>query len=318
MKNIKQISRLLLSFMMLILFSAAASADQQVNVSIASGTSGGAFYMVGAAIAQVIQKYTPINANSEATGGTSENIRLVSSEETDIGMAMADDLIYAAKGERGYRKPAENLRVLMSGQTNTFHIITKADSGIKTLKDFKDKNVSLGPKGAPFFGPDLLKAVAGLERGKDYRGQYLGHDQAADALANGDIDALIATLAYPAGAYSNLAMTNDIVFIQLTDDDMKIIREKFPYWKDVIIPKGTYKNETDVRTAAVPVWLFTTDSMDEETAYQITKAILEHSEELAKIHPDAGKYKIDSALEGVTLPLHPGAEKYYREVGLIK
>lgn len=297
--------------------TASCATEAPTSVSIASGTSGGAFYMVGAALAQVIQKYTPISANSEATGGTSENIRLISTEETDIGMAMADDLVYATKGERGYRKPHENLRVIMSGQTNTFHIITKADSGIKTLKDFKGKNVSVGPKGAPFFGPDLLKEVAGLEMKKDYRGQYLGHDQAADALANGDVDALVAVLAYPAGAYSNLALTNDIRFIQFSDEEMAIINKAFPFWQDVRIPKGVYENEEEIRTAAVPVWLFTNASVDEETIYQVTKAILEHSEELGKIHPDAGKYKLETAIQGVTLPLHPGAERYYKEKGIL-
>lgn len=155
------------------------------TVSIGSGTSGGAFYMVGAALAQTIQKYdSNLSVNSEATGGTSENIALVSSEETTIGMGMCDDIITAYSGERDYEgNAASNLRVLMSGQTNTFHIIVRADSDIHSLTDIKGKRVSLGPSGAPYFGPDMIEATTGYVNGQDYTGQYLGHDQAAEALA---------------------------------------------------------------------------------------------------------------------------------------
>lgn len=292
----------------------------ETTLSVGSGTSGGAFYMVGAALAQIIQKYAPdVNANSEATGGTSENLRLVADKRTDIGMGMADDVVAAYKGERGFsKKAAPELRVLMSGQTNTFHIMTLAKSDIKTLADIKGKRVSLGPSGAPFFGPDLLEKVAGYKRGQDYKGQYLGHDQAAEALANGDVDLVIATLAYPAGAYSNLVMTHDVRFIELTDADMAVIQKEFPFWKDVVIPKGTYKNDADIRTAAVPVWLFVHQDADEQAIYEVTKAILEHSDELATIHPDAGKYRLETATEGVNLPFHPGAEKYYKEKGVLQ
>ncbi len=297
----------------------ALAAGQQVSLSIGSGTSGGAFYMVGAALAQVVQKHEPnILMNSEATGGTSENIKLVVNKDTDIGMGMADDIVAAYEGRRAYEnKPAKNLRVLMSGQTNTFHVITLAKSDIKKLSDIRGKRVSLGPAGAPFFGPDMLEQVVGLKKGVDYKGQYLGHDQAADALANGDIDVLIATLAYPSAAYSNLAMTHELRFIEFDAKDMKIVKEKFPFWRDSVIPKGTYKNAKAIRTPAVPVWLFTDKDQDPDVIYRVVKAIVENSKELGKIHPDAGKYQLKTAVKGINLPLHPGAEKYFKEKGIL-
>jgi hypothetical protein len=276
--------------------------------------------MVGAAIAQTIQKYAGYAANSEATGGTSENIRIVADETTTIGMGMCDDIIAAYKGERDYAgSAADNLRVLMSGQTNTFHIIVRADSDIQTLKDIAGKRVSLGPTGAPYFGPDMIEAATGYVNGKDYTGQYLGHDQAADALQNGDIDVLIATLAYPASAYANLALSVDVRFISLTDDEMNSILEAHPAWKDSVIPADTYQGQKeDVRIPAVPVWLFTYADMDETVIYDCCKAILENSEEMATIHADAGKYKLETATEGLgEVPLHPGAEKYFKEKGVL-
>lgn len=291
-----------------------------ISISVGSGTSGGAFYMVGAAIAQVIQEHAGYTANSEATGGTSENIRIVSDETTTIGMGMCDDIIAAYKGERDYAgAPADNLRVLMSGQTNTFHIVVRADSDIHDLKDIAGKRVSLGPTGAPWFGPDMLLAAVGYENNKDYIGQYLSHDQAADALQNGDVDVVIATLAFPASAYANLALSADVRFISLSDEQMDAVLAAHPAWKDAGIPAGTYNGqEEDVRTPAVPVWLFTYEGMDEEVVYDLCKAILENSDEMATVHADAGKYRIETATEGLgEVPLHAGAEKYFKEAGVL-
>ena len=302
-----------------IMASAASAAD--VSISIGSGTSGGAFYMVGAALAQTIQKYTNYAVTSEATGGTSENISLVADESTTIGMGMCDDIIAAYKGERDYKgSPADNLRILMAGQTNTFHIIVRADSDVKTLKDIKGKRVSLGPSGAPYFGPDMVEAATGYVKDKDYKGQYLGHNQAADALQNGDIDVVIATLAYPASAYANLALSVPVRFISLTDEEMNVVRSKHPAWKDKGIPAGTYKGQEEAtRVPAVPVWLFTYAKMPEDVIYNASKAILEHSDELGTIHADAGKYRVETATEGLgEVPIHPGAVKYFKEAGVMK
>ncbi|MFZ7101577.1 MAG: TAXI family TRAP transporter solute-binding subunit [Peptococcaceae bacterium] len=298
--------------------SESTESPEKATVSIGSGASGGAFYMVGAALAQVIPKYEPsLLVNSEATGGTSENIRLVANKETTIGMGMADDIVTAYKGERAYEgKAADNLRILMAGQSNTFHVIVLDKSPIQKVSDLRGKNISLGPAGAPYFGPNMLKAVAGLEKDVDYKGQYLGHDQAADALANRDIDALIATVAFPSAAYSNLAMTNKVRFIEFSEEEVKNAIEMFPFWRSSKIPQGTYGLTKDVNTMSIPVWLFTDKDVSEDTIYRVVKAILEHSEELGKIHPDAGKYQLDTAIQGINLSFHPGAEKYYKEKGI--
>ena len=292
------------------------SFDTKYNVSIASGASGGGYYMVGTALAQVIQKHDPnLICSSESTGGTSENIGLVSSEESTIGMGMADDIVSAYKGERDYEgMPADNLRVITTGQTNTFQIITLADSDIHSVADLKGKNVSLGPSGAPWFGPDLLAATCGYENGKDYNGQYLAHDQAADALSDGNIDCLIATLAYPASAYSNLSFTKDVRFISLSEEEMEKAMAAHGTWVRSTIPAGTYnKQDEDVESLAIPVWLFTYASMEDEAIYRCTKAIFENVEELGAIYSDAGKYNLETATQGVEIPVHPGAQRYFDE-----
>lgn len=300
-------------------FEAGAEIDfnKKYNVSIASGASGGNYYMVGTALAQTIQKYDPaLICSSETTGGTGENISLISSGATTIGMGMADDIVRAYEGEREYEgKPAENLRAICAGAKNSFHIIVMADSDIHTLSDLKGKKISLGPAGAPYFSPSLLESVAGLKNGVDYQGEYLGHDQAADALSDGDIDAVIACLSFPASAYSNLAFTKDVRFIGLSEDEMKSALEKNPTWVENEIPAGTYKGQDEnIAIPAVPVWLFTHADVGEDEIYRVCKVIFEHVDELGKIAIDAGYYNPETALDSVVIPVHPGAERYLNEV----
>ena len=287
------------------------------NVSIASGASGGNYYMVGTALAQTIQKYDPaLVCSSETTGGTGENIALISSGATTIGMGMADDIVSAYEGKRDYEgHPADNLRAICAGAKNSFHVIVMADSDIYSISDLKGKKISLGPAGAPYFSPSLLMSVAGLENGKDYQGQYLGHDQAADALSDGDVDAIIACLSFPASAYSNLAFTKEVRFIGLSEEEMAKALEENPTWIANTIPAGTYNGQgEDIQVPSVPVWLFTHADVGEDIIYRVCKAIFENVDELGQIAVDAGYYNVDTALDSVVIPVHPGAQRYYDEV----
>ncbi len=291
--------------------------NKKYNISIASGSSGGTYYMVGTALSKVIQTVDPnLICSSESTGGTSENISLISSEESTIGMGMADDIVSAYTGKRDYEgAPADNLRVITAGSTNTFQVFVLADSDIKSLADLKGKKVSLGPAGAPYFAPDLLESTHGYIKGKDYNGQYLAHDQAADALSDGNVDAVIVTIAYPGSAFSNLSFTKNIRLIPINDEERKAAVAAHPTWVPATIPAKTYNGQDeDINSLAIPVWLFTYASMDDDAIYRVTKAIFENVDKLRIITPEAGKYSLDAALKGVTIPVHPGAKKYFDEV----
>ena len=299
-------------------FEAGAEIDytKTGNVSIASGASGGNYYMVGTALAQTIQKYDPaLVCSSETTGGTGENIALVSSGSTTIGMGMADDIVSAYEGKRDYEgQAADNLRAICAGARNTFHIIVMADSDIHSLEDLRGKNVSLGPSGAPYFSPSLIESVTGMVKGKDYNGQYLSHDQAADALSDGDIDALLACLSFPASAYSNLAFTKDVRFISLSDEEMEKALGANGTWLKNTIPADTYKGQTEeIQVPCVPVWLFSSSDVGEDIIYRACKVIFEHTEELGTIAKDAGYYNAETALDSVVIPVHPGAQRYIDE-----
>lgn len=298
-------------------FAADIDYSKKYHISIASGASGGTYYMVGTALSQVIHSVDPnLICSSESTGGTSENISLINNEESTIGMGMADDIVSAYTGKRDYEgSPADNLRAITAGSANTFQIFVLADSNIRALADLKGKKVSLGPAGAPYFAPDLLEATHGFIKGKDYDGQYLAHNQAADALSDGNVDAVIVTIAYPGSAFSNLAFTKNIRVLSLTDEERNAAMAAHATWIATTMPAKTYNGQNeDVNTLSIPVWLFTYEAMDEDAIYRATKAIFENVDKLRIITPEAGKYNLATALQGVTIPVHPGAQKYFDEV----
>ncbi len=295
--------------------------DNKYHIAIASGASGGAYYMVGTALAQVMQQADPnLICSSESTGGTNENLALISSEESQIGMGMADDIVDAYEGNMDFEgMPAVNLRAITAGQTNTFQIFVRKDSDIQTLEDLKGKNISLGPSGAPYFVPKLLRSICGYENGKDYNGQYLAHDQAADALSDGNIDAAIACLAYPASAFANLAFTKEVRLIPISDEQAEKAMAANPTWVRGNIPGGTYNgNDADSPSLDIPVWLFTYADLDAEAVYRCTKAIFENVDKLAVINAQAGKYNLETATDSITIPIHPGAQKYFDEMAEAK
>ena len=297
-------------------FAADVDYNKKYKLSIASGSSGVTYYMVGTALSQVMQRVDPnLICSSEATGGTSENISLISSEESSIGMGMADDIVSAYMGKRDYEgMPADNLRVIAAGSANTFQIFVLADSDIKTLADLKGKKVSLGPAGAPYFASDLLESTHGYIKGKDYKGQYLAHDQAADALSDGNVDAVIVTIAFPGSAFSNLAFTKNIRVISLTDEERKAAMAAHGTWVPSTMPANTYNGQKeDAQSLAIPVWLFTYAAMDDDAIYRAAKAIFENTDKLRLITPEAGKYSLATALQGIMIPVHPGAQKYIDE-----
>lgn len=306
--------------------AAAAPEGQRHSLTMASGTNGGVFYMLAAAYSQLIPSVNPnMTINVEASAGTNENLALLSSYEADVSFANPGDALSAYEGKREFEgKAATNLRAVMSGNMNYFHVMTLEDSPIKTLEDIKGRKVSVGPTGAPYIMPEIIEAATGFVVNEDYTGEWMSHDQAAEALINGDIDAICATNAIPSSAYSSLTAAHpDVVFISLTEQEINNVTTKHPQsYVPTVIKAGAYSTiKEDTPTVGLRVLMFTNDQVDEDAIYQLTKAIMENTEAAEAIYAPAADYCLETQKESIDsypLPIHPGAEKYYREAGLIQ
>jgi len=298
--------------------SEASNNNERQFISIASGASGGAYYVLGAGIVKLLNQYVPDTpANSEATGGTEENLTLLRDNKVSFGIAAADSVFNAYNGQAQYEgKKQDNLRVILKGHSNALHILTLADSGINSLADLKGKRVSLNA-GLPLLAEDILLTAGGLKKDVDYKSQILPHDAAATALKDGNIDAAVMLFGIPGSAVTDVYSTHKAKLISLTEQEEKKLIEAYPYMEPFTIPADTYPKQTeDVKSIGLPALLVTNKEVSDDLVYKVTKAILDHPDDFTAVHSTAKAWKLPEAAENLPIPIHPGAKKYYDEKGI--
>lgn len=290
-------------------------------ISIATGGTGGTYYVIGGGMGKLIEKYVPgVKVSVESTAASTENCRLVAAKRVKFAIVMPDSAYFAFNGGREFGdKKYPNIRGVMAGHTSTMHFIVRTKSGIKSLADLRGKKVALAAPGSPsaFIAEAALEAY-GLTK-KDYKPTLLTYAEQANALRDDTIDMACIFAGVPAAAALDISSTHDVTFLGVGKEQIRQVIEKHPYWTAGVIKAGTYKGQTvDVPTFNSPAMLITSDDVDEETVYAVAKAILEHTPELKAIHPQGAEWDLADAAEGVAIPFHPGAAKYLMEKGVLK
>jgi uncharacterized protein len=305
----------------LVLSSVALAAP--MFISIATGGTGGAYFPIGAGLADIINKHlNGYNASAEVTAASKVNCINVNDGKSDLALVLGDTLAYGYNGDKlgGFAKPLSNLRVIANIYPNTIQIVARKDSGVRTLADLKGKKVSVG---APGSGTEInarqIFAAAGMTY-KDFgRTDYLSFSESADQMKNRAIDVTLISSGMPNPGIMDIATSQDIVIIPIPAEVVQKLEKEHPFFIAAAIPKGMYKGqETEVQTVAVPNFLIASAKMDEKTAYEITKAMFENLPRLVQAHAAAKEIRLDHATKGLPVPLQPGAEKYYREKKVLK
>jgi TRAP transporter TAXI family solute receptor len=306
-----------------IVTSATVALAAERFITIATGGTGGAYFPIGAGLADIINtRLTGYNASAEVTAASKVNCISVNAGKSDLGLVLGDTLAYAYKGDKlgGFDKPLSNLRVIANIYPNTIQIVARKDSGITKLSDLKGKKVSVG---APGSGTEInarqILAAAGMSY-KDFgRTDYLSFSESADQMKNRAIDATLISSGLPNPGIMDIATSQEITIIPIDAKVVKKLSAEHPFFVPTIIPAGTYKGQTtDVHSVAVPNFLITRADLDEKTVYEITKAMFEHLDRLVQAHAAAKGIKLANAAQGLPVPLHPGAAKYYREKKVLK
>ena len=290
-------------------------------ISIATGGTGGTYYIIGGAMGKTIEKYVPeAKVSVESTAASTENCRLVASKQVKFAIVMPDSAYFAYNSGREFGdKKYPNIRGVMAGHTSTMHFVVRSNSGIKSLADLKGKKVALAAPGSPsaFIAEAALEAY-GLTK-KDYKPTLLTYTEQADALRDNTIDMACIFAGVPASAAMDISSTHDVTYLGVGPEEMKKVVKKHPYWTVGVIKAGTYKGQsTAVPTFDSPAMLITTEDLDTDLVYAVTKAILDHTPELKAIHPQGAEWDLADATEGVAIPFHPGAAKYLKEKGVLK
>jgi len=300
----------------------APTMAQKKFLTLASGSPGGVYYPLGGGMAVVIQKTTDLRCAAESTGASVENCRLVGARESDMGMVMGSVAFKAIQGLEPFEKKFP-LLALFQMYPAPEHIVTVSGKGIKSIKDLKGKKVSIDVPGSGC--AVMAKAILeeyGFNLEKDLTIANLSQSESVQALKDGIVDAVFFNFAYPGSAVLDLAATRDIVLVPVERDMADKIIKKYPYYVKITIPAKTYpKADYDVLCLGDSNVLIANKQMEEEVAYKVVKAIFENVDKgkwaLVNIHPIASQLTPKNAINS-PVELHPGAIKYFKEVGAIK
>ncbi len=290
--------------------------DETLFITLAAGSPGGAYFPLGAGIAKVItDKVDGVWAQSETTGASVENCRLVALGESEMGMAMANIAFDAYSGTGAFEEDgALPIMSLFSMYPAPQHLITLEDSDIYSLEDLVGKKVSIDAAGSGCaVTSEIILRAAGIW--DDVEALNYSQEEAADALKDGVIDALFYNIATPAAAVTSIEAVRAIRFISLDEELIAEINADYPYLTQGTISAGTYTYATeDVTVINIGNLILVHEDMDEDLAYNILSALFteESLDELVGIHPAAQNINLqDSRIVGV--PLHPGADRFFSE-----
>lgn len=301
---------------------AGPSLAQKKFLTLASGSPGGVYYPLGGGMAVAIQKTTDLRCAAESTGASVENCRLVGAAESDMGMVMGSIAYKAIQGEQPFEKKFP-IVALFQMYPAPEHIVTVSGKGIKSVKDLKGKKVSIDVPGSGC--AVMAKAILeeyGFNLEKDLTIANLSQSESVQALKDGVVDAVFFNFAYPGAAVLDLAATRDIVLIPVEPAMAEKIVKKYPYYVKITIPAKTYpKADYDVLCLGDSNVLIANKQMEEGVAYKVVKAIFENVDKgkwaLINVHPIAGQLTPKNGMNS-PIELHPGAIRYFKEVGAMK
>lgn len=297
------------------------SGGKEQYISIATGGTAGTYYPLGGAIAKIFNENVEgVTANAQSTGASVENIGLVEKGETEIAFIQSDITYYAYTGTENFadKGKVENIRGMAMFYPEVIQIIATESSGIKSVEDLKGKKVAIG---APGSGTEAnarqILAAHGMTYDDLGKADYLSFGEAADQLKNKQVDAAFVTAGLPTAAVTEVGQTADIVVVPIDQGKIAELSAEYPFYTEVVIPSGTYKNQdSDVITTAVMAMLVVPEELDEDLMYELTKALFEHRDTIIETHDRGNDLKLETAILGMPIELHPGSKRYYDEQGI--
>ncbi len=285
-------------------------------INIATGGMAGAYYPIGNAISEIINKnVNGVTSGAQSTGASVANINMLADGKVEMAIVQNDITYYAVNGQNMFEKKFENLRGIASLYPETVQFVTTVGSGIRSIYDLQGKRVAVGVKGSGVEANvrQILQVYDMSYNNIDE--QFLSFAEGAKALKDGTVDVACVTAGYPTPSVQDVAAQQSIRIIPLDEDKITTLTIDYPFYTRTIIPAGVYQGfDQEVSTVNVMAILVTTDKMDDETGYEITRAIFSHTDKLVESHPAAKGIEKKSALAGMGfIKMNEGAEKFLKE-----
>lgn len=297
----------------------ATNAEAQ-NFNFGAATQGGFWYALGGAYGSEIEKAIPGSSVNIIEGGSISNLLGIEKGKFQMGFSNGQTVPEALNGIGEFKEKAQNIKWVATLYPNVMHIVVAKDSDIKSIKDLKGKRVSPGIKG--YSGELAFKQILEIN-GMSYddlkKVEYVGTADGANLLRDGNIDAMVGMLAAPVSTFQELDSTKGIRIIPLEEDTIKKMHELNNGFSKYVIGKDVYKNVTDdTATISAYTTFLVNKDLSEDTVYQLTKTLFENQKTWTNLNKMMGSFNEKFSFENKIGPMHPGAEKYYKEQGLIK
>ncbi|NLZ44413.1 MAG: TAXI family TRAP transporter solute-binding subunit, partial [Clostridia bacterium] len=297
----------------------AGCGGKKTTLKMATGGTTGTYYAYSGTVSQVLsQKIANLSFDLQATGASKANIYLIADNEADIAIVQNDVMYYAYHGTDLFAGEKVGGFSAMAGvYAEVCQVVAKG--GISSIADLRGKRVSVGDigSGVEFNARQILEAY-GMTF-DDIIVNNLSFGDSAAAFKDGKIDAFFCVAGAPTTAIVELATTNPVNLLEVDDEHAAKLIEKYPFYTKYNIPAGTYKGvEADVQTVAVVATYIVASKLSEDLVYKMTKALFENAEEITVGHPKGAELDPEYSVTSISIPMHPGAEKYYKEIGLLK
>ena len=313
----------------LVLSGATVASAAQHRINVGTATSGGAYYPIGIAMAQIWTNNFPdqVRASAQSTAGTPQNIELMMDKEVQIAIGQNGICYYAFNatdiyaGKPGF--PYKNMRGMLALYPNVMQWVVRKNLGINSVADLKGKRIVPGQvASATEINSREMLAAYGLNYLRDkgevtVTAEYLGYNEAADQMKNLHIDATHIAGGVPTAAVIDMLSADAGELLSMEADKIKIICDKYPWYFPFTIPAGTYpRQDKDIHTIALSNLLFTDAKMPEDLIYTLVKTIYDFHADMVLGHAATEYTVVGNAFNGMTIPLHPGAIRYFKEIGI--
>ncbi len=303
----------------LVLMSSLAFAEKRLTMG--TGGTAGVYYPLGGAISQILSTKSDgaFSVTAQTTGASGENMRLIEANDVDLAIVQNDVANSAFNGIEPFKTKLGKVRAIGRLYPEYLHVVASTSSGVKKFEDFKGKKVSVGARGS---GNEVNCRQIFSFYGLDYKNVdpiFLPYGETADQFKDRNLDGFVFTIGTPNPAIQDITTAQEVVFVPLDGEKADAVVAKFPYLVKGAIPAKTYKGQdAPVPTLSVQAILVVNEDMSEEDAYKITKLLYENTDSIAKAHNKGAEIMASKALDGITIPFHPGAAKYLKEKGIMK
>ena len=298
--------------------TAAVAAPTFINI-LTGGTSG-VYYPIGVALSQQYNKIDGAKTSVQATKASVENLNLLQAGRGELAFSLGDSVADAWNGveDAGFKAPLKRLRAIAGTYNNYIQIVASEESGIKTLEDLKGKRISVGaPKSGTELNARAIFKAAGLDYKDMGRVEFLPYAESVELIKNRQLDATLQSSGLGMAAIRDLASTMPVTFVEIPAAVVEKIESDA--YQAGVIPAGTYDGQdADVPTVAITNILVSHEKVSDEVAYQMTKLMFDNLSALGNAHSTAKDIKLENATKNLPIPLHPGAERFYKEAGVLK